>query len=631
MTDSPLTASRTLIEPSAFSTPGISRRAYLGSAVAGLAAPLLQACGGGSSGSGTPIALADRESVRWCREAIQAALGRPQSATTAVSVALFDEDRVVWREAFGYANRDTGQLATPDTRVYIGSVAKVIATLVVMILRDRGQLALDQPLVELLPGFTMLAPGYERVTVRHLVSHSSGFPGTNMHNAFMFVPYLDYAQDTLQELANSHLKHEPGELAVYCNDGFTMVEPLVRALTGLPFYEFVQREIFAPLGMNLSGYPVTPAAEGTYVHPYAEGRSLPQEMPAPYATGGVLTTPTDMLKLAQMFLDQGVYQGRRIVSADAVREMGVEQGARTRINPSASSWRWGLGWDSVRQPGLDAAGLLAWNKNGGTAFFNADFFVLPEARLAMLISGNGFDYGMRQLAEGLLLRAAQERGATKTLPPAIAGAVPPAASPAPDLDVLTGVYANYTAPFQVLAAADGSLTLRRWSEAGWTLVQANLRARTDGRWWTDGQTSTCYRFQTVEGHLYLITRTLSANALYWGEGPLGERLLPLDTPLPPAWRARVGSQWRLVNESPDSTVSRLHSPVIYRMGELAERPGYVMLNNEQLLRVVSDNEAGMTVKIPGNEGRDLYELFMVTVDGQEEMHTGTTVWQRVAA
>lgn len=612
-----------------------SRRTFLGMSLAGLATPLLQACGGnGSSGPVPVVDLPDAESVRWCREAIRAALDRSDSTTTtAISVALLADDLVIWREAFGYADRERKVPATPDTRFNIGSVAKVVATLAVMILRDRGQLTLDQPLVELLPGFSMRSPAFRQVTVRHLMSHSSGFPGNNIRNNGSFVPYLDYAQDTMLALSQLHLKHEPGELAVYCNDGFTMIEPLVRALTGLPFYEFVQREIFDPLGMTLSGYPVTPAAEGTYVHPYFEGRSLTQEMSTPFASGGILSTPTDMLKLAQMFLDQGVYQGRRIVSVDAVREMGLDQSARTRINPSAPSWRWGLGWDSVQQAGLNAAGLRAWAKNGGTFFFATDFFVLPEARLAMLISGSGHDYEPRALAEGLLLRAAAERGAIQALPPAIVSTAPPQVSPAPDRTALVGVYANSIAPVQVLSASDGSLTLRRWSkdQRQWDdAQQEQLRARSDGNWWPDGQSSACYRFQSVDGHRYLIKRVLSANSPYWAENPMGEWLPPLQTPLPPAWKARLGSRWLYVSDSPDSLVSRLLSPTFWRIDELAEMPGYVFLDNEQLLSVVSDNEAGMTVKVPGNDGRDLAELHMMTVDGQEEIHMGSLVFRRMA-
>jgi hypothetical protein len=205
-------------------------------------------------------------------------------------------------------------------------------------------------------------------------------------------------------------------------------------------------------------------------------------------------------------------------------------------------------------------------------------------------------------------------------------------SPAPDRSALVGVYANSIAPVQVASAGDGSLTLRRWrkDQRRWDEAE-QLRARSDGNWWADGQAGACYRFQTVLGHRYLIGRTLSANGLYWAENPMGEWLPPLSTPLPPAWTARLGSQWLYVSDSPDSLVSRLLPPVVWRIDALAELPGYILLDNEQLLSVVNDDEAGMTVKVPGNDGRDLCELRMVTGTRGEEMHIGGLVFERVGA
>jgi CubicO group peptidase (beta-lactamase class C family) len=223
-----------------------SRRDFLSLSAAGLAAPLLSACGDGGSpaifagGSGAPPAEPDPESVQWLREGVRAALANPGSDVSAISVALFAGDRIVYREAFGYANRDTQRPATVETRFNIGSVSKVAAALAVMILRDRGLLSLDQPVAELLPSFSMISPEYTQVTVRHLISHSSGFPITNGNNAFSFAPVPGYAQDALEGLRRSRLNHAPGELAVYCNEGFTMVEPLVLELTGLSDPDFIR-------------------------------------------------------------------------------------------------------------------------------------------------------------------------------------------------------------------------------------------------------------------------------------------------------------------------------------------------------------------------------------------------------
>lgn len=613
---------------------GMSRRDCLGLSMASLTAPWLQACGGSSATSPpAPPDWSEAKSVHWCREGIRSALARSNSTlTTAVSVALLAEDRVVWQEAFGYADRAKSVPISVETRFNIGSVSKVVASLAVMILRDRRKLALDQPLVELLPTFRMLSPSFTRVTVRHLLSHASGFPGDNMRDNGMFVPYLEYAQDSQRILGNSHLKHEPGELAVYCNDGFTMIEPLVQAIDGRAFPDFVRQEIFDPLGMQASGYPLAPAAEGSYVHPYFQGRSLTQEMSTPFASGGIFSTPVDMMKFAQMLINEGVYQGRRLVSSEAIREMATDQSVRTAINPAAQSWKWGLGWDSVQQAGLNAGGVRAWRKSGGTFFFSSEFFVLPELRMAMLITGSGHDYEPHTLAEGLLLRAAMERGAISGQPGAVPEVPPPLAprDPAPEASARPGIYASSKPPIEVVSESDGSITLRSWNGAGWTVVHDQLRTRTDGYWWTEENSRVCYRFQTVKQHHYLIRRELTGNALSWSESPIGEWLPPQSVPLPDAWKARLGSQWRYANDSPHA-VTRLLAPIVWRMGELEALPGYLLLEN-QLLRVTSEDEAGMSVKVPGNDGRDLFEIRMVRRDREglltEELHLGSVIFER---
>src|SRR5512144_209611 len=143
---------------------GPSRRSLMQSSAAALAAPWLQACGGGSSEGitlpQTSTSTTDLGSVQWMREGILAALKQSNVDLSAISVAMFAGDRVVWQEAFGYANRESGRRATVDTRFDIGSVAKVVAALAVMILRDQGKLSLDQPVAELLPSFSMRSPDY---------------------------------------------------------------------------------------------------------------------------------------------------------------------------------------------------------------------------------------------------------------------------------------------------------------------------------------------------------------------------------------------------------------------------------------------------------------------------------------
>ena len=114
----------------------------------------------------------------------------------------------------------------------IASVSKMLATVATMKLVDQGLVSLDAPFAHYVPSFTMLSPGYRDVTVRMLLDHSSGFPGSAYGDANTSVYYPGYLQEVMDTLAQSRLKYTPGFMSVYCNDGFTMIEALVPAVTG---------------------------------------------------------------------------------------------------------------------------------------------------------------------------------------------------------------------------------------------------------------------------------------------------------------------------------------------------------------------------------------------------------------
>lgn len=590
---------------------------------AGALLHILSGCGG----SGDPLPTADNlaEAIQWGRGAIGQVLQSGEAS--AVSVALLTSEGVIWQEAFGIADPEGQKPATVDTRFNIGSVSKVVGALAAMMLCDRGMLELDAPIVRYLPDLRMLSPEFDRITVRHLISHTSGLPGTNWRNIFAFGPIEGYARDTLEGLAHFHLKHLPGELAVYCNDGFTMVENLVAEVSGLPFAQFVQREILEPLGMRNSAYPVQPFPEGSYVHAVYKGERMPQEFVSAYATGGLASTPGDMIRLAAMFLNLGVHQGRRLVSREAILEMGTDQTKNLRINP-CPEWRWGLGWDATHHPGLEAVGVKAWQKNGGTFLFSSEFFVLPDHHMALMISGSGPAYGALRIAEGVLLRALAAVRAIPSVPPALAG-IPPAVSESGDAGSLAGIYANHEAPIKVQATEAGAIDILQWGNGAWQPLAQGLTLRTDGWWWNDAVPQSSYRWQTVDDKLYLIQRTTAGYGHYRSSMPIGQRLPPREAPLPDAWQARLGTRWQLVNESPDSLARVFENDVVI-LGELPDLPGYLLWNNTQLLLPDSDDRARMTIQVPVNHGRDLVEIEMETADGPPQLRVGSSLFRQLA-
>lgn len=612
------------------------RRRYLQWAGLGLLPPVLPGCGMGSDNRVAQATPTDSASVAsWGREAIGNAMAR--SGTGAVSVALWSGGDVVWQEAFGWADSEARIAADTQTRFNTGSVSKVFAALSATILQDRGLLTLDTPVAQYLPEFRMLSDGYRRITVRHLLTHSSGLPGTHIRNVFAFEPHTDYAANAQAALADTHLKHEPGELAVYCNDGFTLTERIVLKLSGQSYPEFVRTNILEPLGMTRSAFTLAPFARGSFAHPSVDGKQLPQEFVSAYATGGVVSTPLDMLRLGRMLMGGGVLEGTRVVSAAGVAEMGRDQTGTLRINTSPEH-QLGLGWDSVSQLGAQAVGHTAWQKNGGTTFFTSEFHVLPCDDIVLMITGNGTGYGAPALAERIVLHALRSRRLIRALPDPVPLAPPPLAdASAPDaagagiagIAAIAGIYGNFRGPVQAVLA-DGRLGLRRWQAGGWQWMYEGLRLRTDGRWWSETGDGYSFRFQVVQGLRYLVERRPGGSGHYWTTAPLGQQLAPLSGGLSAAWQARVGSTWELANEAPDSTTMR-NGPVRVPLGVLPELPGYLLWVDAELVRPLDDTRAGMTVKVPINDGRDLTELVFQSVNGVEQLVSNGSVFRRVGS
>ena len=552
-----------------------------------------------------------------------------QGVVTSLGVALVTADRLVWTTNFGFADLDKKQAPSATTRFGIGSTSKMFAAAAVMQLVERGLVELDAPMVRYVPSFRMADPRYTNITVRMLLNHASGLPGSNYRNTFTFQPIPDYADHVLAALAEERLKAAPGYMEVYCNDGFTLVEILVKAVTGQSYAEYVPAAILDPLGMLHSAYTEVPFLDGTYAKFYRSGVAQPEEFVGAQASGGLYTTPTDLAAFARMFLNQGALGATQVLAAASVAAMAVDQTLGTFNPVKSSGFTYGLGWDTVQEPGLQAVGIAGWSKGGDSGFYGAELMIAPQAGLAVVVMGTqGAGYNHTAFAQRVLLRALVESGSIAAFPAPLDPVAAPVA-PVPEglLASVAGYYVNYKTLYQVRAETNNSLSLLQFGPGGFTPTSTELQYRADGWFTSEAAPLLSYQVVAAAGTQYLAGRYAPAPH-YLEQFAAAQRVQALAVPLSPAWSNRVSSTWLIVNESPDSEYYPPKEDPRFRLAIVPELSGLVLArpalgSDPQVLDPsTSDTVARMMLVIPVMNGRDLNDLDVVVKGGEEWVRWG---------
>lgn len=560
-----------------------------------------------------PPAVAAPGDYPQTQAAAQAAIERSLAETGATSITggLTDLNGLIWQGTTGVVDA-RGAAPGPNTIYGIGSTSKMFATVAVMQLVDQGLIDLDLPVVRYLPSFTMQSPQYRQITVRMLLDHSAGFPGSAYANAFTTRPYDGYARDVMANLARSSLKHTPGAMSVYCNDCFTVAGEVVAAVSGMPFTTYVDQEILAPLGMTESEYitgAIPPA--GTVARVVRDGRNAPLEVTNVYASGGLMSTPTDMAAFARMLMNGGTAGTTELLKAASVAEMGTSQ-LRTTLDPvTQSQWIYGLGWDTVRDLSLDAVGVRAWVKGGDTGDYHAGLVVAPEAGLAAFVSGAGSysSSSAQAVAEEILLNALVERGDIPAMPVKVGTDQPAKATPTEaDIQAMLGTFVGTPSFYRRISrGADNALVVESLVDGRWVPGSATISYRTDGAWWVDDPRPLSFTTVKGWGRTYLVVTMPMGYGNTRGEEILGQRVAA-GTPIARAWRNRLG-QWLYASDAPTSTIW-LGEPktTIRRIPGLA---GYIDVQGLSAVDARKPEIASMFLQVPLMLGRDLDDLVPV--------------------
>jgi CubicO group peptidase (beta-lactamase class C family) len=279
-----------------------------------------------------------------------------------VSLIADKSGKVHYRNLLGYADVEAKKPISEDNVFWIASMTKMFTGASIMILVDEGKVSLDDPVTKFIPELAkwlvvvekdadhvLLKPPVRPVTVRHVLSHTSGLTGLSELQQATGADSTPLKARALHSVTGP-LQWQPGDNYQYGNQGINIAARIVEVVSGMKYEEFLQKRFFDPLGMTETTFWPSEAQiarlAGAYgpnkeKNGYALGTIGFLTKPYsdrvhrfPEAAGGLFSTTRDILQYGLMLANDGEWQGHRYLSHAAMEELRKEQTGATKVNYS---------------------------------------------------------------------------------------------------------------------------------------------------------------------------------------------------------------------------------------------------------------------------------------------------------
>lgn len=557
----------------------------------------------------------------------------------------FGREACLAKETVPAGTEGVGVQAAAEPLMYgIGSTSKVVTAAAVMRLADEGKLDLKKPLITYIPEFEMADERYRRITPEMLLDHSSGLPGSTLNNAMLLGDNDTENHDMLlARLKKQRLKSDPGDIQVYCNDGFTLAEILVERVTGLSFTEYIDREFSKNLGLTQFKTPQSGNLSGRLAKIYDEGtgEELPPEHANVIGSGGIYATAMDVCRFSEIFMKNRAGNAG-LLSDGALLAMETSR-YNEEINPNGydTTLSYGLGWDSVETYPFSCYGIKALVKGGDTNFYHGSLTVLPEENISCAVLTSGGSSTLNQLAVQEIVMTYLdevqriERGDEES--------VSHGGEAGLNLAERSGWYAGSDL-LKLSVSGEGEMTVA--SEGSGRRREQVYRLGEDGGFYsTDGSYisasgelskgsggrigRTRLSFQKgKKGREYLMAESME---VYPGLGrvatylPVGTRYtgnVPAETAVS-AWKALDGQEYYLLSEK--YTSSAWLKRFMVKPLLLDEPRGILSFENLELrmAEVTDEAHARFFTEVPGQAGRDLNDYTRTEENGKQYLESGS--------
>lgn len=339
-----------------------------------------------------PVASA-RGDYRYTREHVSWLIRQEMAAqqVTGLSIALVDDQKVVWSEGFGFADKAKGVAATPDTIYRAGSISKLFTTTAAMQLVDDGLLDIDQPLQRYLPEFDIKRRFSEAapITPRTIMTHHSGLPSDLAKGMWSARPAS--LADEVVLLREEYAANPPDYIFAYSNVAMTLLGHALEKIVGRDIAAQISIALFMPLRMTNSTFSAKIDRSSLGSKAYRAGEEVEEIPLRDIPAGGLNTSVLDLSRFISLFFADGWFMERQVLKPGSVTEMLRPQNSRI---PLDLSFRVGLGWMLGSMGGNDIknAGPVA-HHGGATLYHRSQLIILPEQKLGVVVLANSASAG----------------------------------------------------------------------------------------------------------------------------------------------------------------------------------------------------------------------------------------------
>jgi len=309
-----------------------------------------------------------------------------------ISTLIFKDGAIVQRKNYGYADMENQQPVTDSTIFRIYSMTKPVTAVALMTLYDEGKFELDDKVSQYIPEFEgmmvynsetkTVEPQENEVTIRHLLTHTSGIPYGWDQQAYVDSLYRvrggsgwdGILAEKMKLLTEIPLKHQPGTVWEY-GLGIDMAGYLIEVLSGMPLDKYFEQEIFNPLNMDDSGFYVPESKHNRFSKLYTKNKEdelaeMPGMMSSIFKSpvmlfsggGGLVSTADDYLKFCRMLLNGGELNGVRILEPSTAEMIVTDQ------LPELAEYKENIGYGLAGSVDL-TRGVYGWAGAASTKFW----------------------------------------------------------------------------------------------------------------------------------------------------------------------------------------------------------------------------------------------------------------------